>query len=391
MISVQEARELIARNATLLEAADMMLKDAAGCMLSEDVIAPYSIPAYPQSGMDGYALRYEDRRWPLLLVGEIPAGSDCEFVLKPGEAARIFTGAAVPEGADTVAIQEKVIVSEGKVIIEDSALTYGANVRPVGSEIERGQKALSAGTILTPAAIGFLAGMGITAVKVHPLPRVSIIVTGNELQMPGNPLAYGQVYEANSFVLHAALKAIGVEQLALYRSEDDPLLLNDILANALESSDVVIITGGVSVGAYDFTSEVFETCGVARIFHKIRQKPGKPLLFGKKDHKLVFGLPGNPASVLTCFYQYVLPALSALSGKPLCLPVREAYISASFKKPAGLTHFLKGYCHGNTVELSGGQESYKLNSFATANCLAEIPEAITDIQAGSKITVHLFS
>jgi molybdopterin molybdotransferase len=391
MLSVDEAREMIIANSKRLESVPMTLLDAAGLVLSKDIFAPYSIPAYPQSSMDGYALRFDGGHWPLKLVGEMAAGSNKAFTLKQGEAARIFTGAAVPTGADTVLIQEKARVEGNLLHIEDPNLITGANVRPVGSEITKGHKALPAGALLTPAAIGFLAGMGVVEVEAVPMPRISIIVTGNELQQPGQPLEYGQVYEANSFTLLSALKQIGIEPLALYRSGDDPVQLTDILSNALEASDVILMTGGVSVGAYDFTTAAFDACGVQKVFHKIKQKPGKPILFGESGSKLVFGLPGNPASVLTCYYQYVLPALGMLCGKDLRLPTQTISLKNEYKKPAGLTHFLKGYYDGISVELLSGQESYKLNSFARANCLAEIPEATTSLETGSEIRIHLFS
>jgi molybdopterin molybdotransferase len=199
------------------------------------------------------------------------------------------------------------------------------------------------------------------------------------------------VYEANSFTLVAALGQSGIEPLGLYRGGDDPDLLTEILMNAIEGSDVVLMTGGVSVGDYDFTTQAFDACGVRKIFHKIKQKPGKPILFGVKDEKLVFGLPGNPASVLTCYYQYVLPAVSRMCGANLSLPVREVPLKTAYNKPAGLTHFLKGYFDGERVELSGGQESYKLNSFAKANCLAEIAEDSTALQVGDAVKIHLFA
>ncbi len=391
MITVTRARELIQSVSKKLPAKTVHISEAAGLTLASDMIAPYNIPAYPQSGMDGYAFRFTGDRWPLTLAGEMAAGSNRAYILTQGQAIRIFTGAAVPAGADTVLMQEKARVEDGKLFIEDPNLVQGANVRPVGSEITLGDKALPSGTLLTPAAVGFLAGIGITGVEAIPLPKVSIIVTGNELQMPGLPLDYGQVYEANSFALLAALREIGMEPIALYRSGDDPLQLGDILENALEASDVVLMTGGVSVGAYDFTSGAFDSCGVSKVFHKIRQKPGKPILFGTKDTKLVFGLPGNPASVLTCYYQYVLPAFSTLTGRNLTLPLFTGVLKEDYKKPAGLTHFLKGYFNGETVELLSGQESYKLNSFAKANCLAEIAEPDTQVAAGCPVNIHLFS
>jgi molybdopterin molybdotransferase len=176
----------------------------------------------------------------------------------------------------------------------------------------------------------------------------------------------------------------------LYRSGDDPAQLTEILGNALENSDVVLITGGVSVGDYDFTTVAFEECEVEKVFHKIKQKPGKPILFGVKDEKLVFGLPGNPASVLTCFYQYVLQAFSVMTDHNLCLPTTKAPLKKSFKKPVGLTHFLKGFYKGEMVEILDGQESYKLNSFARANCLIEIPEDTTELEEFILVKIHLF-
>ena len=391
MISVEEAKGIIRENACRLNHQRVPLLKATGRVLARDIIAPYSIPAYPQSSMDGYAFAFRAGYRTYKLVGEMAAGSTKEFKLKEGDAIRIFTGAAVPAGADTVLMQEKARIEDGLLIIELDGVVPGANVRPVGSEIEAGSRALPAGALLTPAAIGFLAGAGITEVDVYPLPKVSIIVTGNELQTPGEPLVYGQVYEANSFTLVSALGKLGVEPLGLYRGADDPVQLTEILWNALEESDVVLMTGGVSVGDYDFTTLAFDACGVQKVFHKIKQKPGKPILFGVKDKKLVFGLPGNPASVLTCYYQYVLPAFSIMEGTNLNLPVINVPLKNAYKKAAGLTHFLKGYFDGEMVELLGGQESYKLNSFAKANCLAEFAEDITGLQEGEMVTIHLFA
>jgi molybdopterin molybdotransferase len=391
MIPVEEAKNLIVSHTTPLPKEKLALLQANGRVLAEGIIAPFSIPAYPQSSMDGYALHFDGSRFPKKLVGEMAAGSNKEFTLKPDEAIRIFTGAAVPAGANTVLMQEKARVEEGYLYMEDANLSAGANVRSVGSEIARGDLALPAGAMLTPAAIGFLAGIGITEVSVFPLPKVSIIVTGNELQTPGEPLAYGQVYEANSFTLVSALGQSGIHPLGLYRGHDDPDQLSEILMNALEGSDVVLMTGGVSVGDYDFTTQAFDACGVQKVFHKIKQKPGKPILFGVKEDKLVFGLPGNPASVLTCYYQYVLPAFSVMTDANLNLPVKHVPLITGIKKPAGLTHFLKGYFDGERVELLGGQESYKLNSFAKANCLAEIAEETIALQEGDAIKIHLFA
>jgi molybdopterin molybdotransferase len=389
MISVSEAKNIIQENVERLSPVYLSLEQSAGLILAKDIYAPVSIPAFPQSGMDGYAIAFSSIGKPIAMAGEQAAGANLHTQLKPGTAIRIFTGAVVPEGANTVVIQEKSKVVDGFLQIEDDKLKQGDNVRLPGTEIAKGALALSAGTRLTPPAIGFLAGMGIDLVEVIPNPRVSIIVTGNELQNPGTTPEYGKVYESNSFALIAALKQLHINDIEVYKSADDINILTMTLNEALSKSDIVLMTGGVSVGEYDFTVTASENCGVQKVFHKIKQKPGKPIFFGRKDEKLFFGLPGNPASVLTCFYEYVLIALEKMTEKKLQLKIKQALISSSYKKPTGITHFLKGIFDGTQVFLPEGQESYKLNSFARANCLVMIPESVTEVQAGEKVEIHL--
>lgn len=388
MISVEEARAQVTAVHPLLSVR-LPLQHAAGLILAEDLIAPKNIPAYPQSSMDGYAIAFDDANGVLQLEGVMPAGSNVAFQLEKGHAVRIFTGAAVPAGANTVVMQEKAMVEDGKLMLQCANLKYGDNVRPVGSEIQEGSLALAKGALLTPAAIGFLAGIGIAAVKVFPRPRVSIIVTGNELQHPGESLPYGQVYEANSFTLLAALQQLHITAVPVHRSPDDLPTLQRLLSLALQQSDVVLMTGGVSVGDFDFTGKAFEACQVSKVFHKVKQKPGKPLLFGTQQQKLVFGLPGNPASVLTCFYQYVLPALEQIMQAPPLVKKLFVALQQEYKKPIGLTHFLKAHFNGTGVQLLTGQESYKLSSFAAANCLAIVPEETVSMAAGDQIEIHI--
>ena len=197
MIHVKRANELIAESIRPLQPVSVPLSSAQGHVLAEDVFSQYDIPAYPQSSMDGYVIAFEAGKLDYQLDGEIAAGSNQQFQLKPGHAVRIFTGAAVPPGADTILVQEKSTIHQGQLQVNDLQLKKGDHVRPVGSEIEKGTKALSKGHLLNAASIGFLAGMGISSVTAFPQPRVTILVTGNELQLPGNPLEYGQVYESN--------------------------------------------------------------------------------------------------------------------------------------------------------------------------------------------------
>ncbi len=391
MISVQAAKKIISENVSSLEPIILQLQDSAGLILAEDVYATTDIPAFPQSSMDGYAFSFEGwkQHKKLKIAGEVAAGNNETFTLAPGNAVRIFTGAAVPAGADTVIMQEKTQVENGELKIEDEMLQQGNSVRSKGSEIKAGELALEKESILSPAAIGFLAGIGITDVKVYPNPAISIIITGNELQQPGKPLQHGQVYESNSFALKAVLEQRSIHNIQILYATDKSEIVTATLKKALEQSDVVLLTGGISVGDYDFVLRAATECGVEKLFHKIKQRPGKPLYFGKKENKLIFGLPGNPSSVLTCFYQYVFPALEKLSKRKLNLQALRVPLGKAFRKAAGLTHFLKGSYDGKTAIALDAQESFRLSSFAKANCLIQIEEDVMSLNEGELVDVYL--
>ena len=265
----------------------------------------------------------------------------------------------------------------------------GSNVRNKGSEIRSGDLALPKGAYLSAASLGFLAGIGITRVVVHPKPVVTIIVTGNELKTVGEPLQYGEVYESNSYALTAALKHFHIEPAKVIRVEDDPVALKKVIEQSMEESDLLLMTGGVSVGEYDFVKEVAGECGIKTLFHRIKQRPGKPLFFGMKGAKVVFGLPGNPSSVLTCFYEYVIPALKKMTNGRQQLVVLNAPLSASFRKSIPFTQFLKGYYDGTSVTPLTSQESYKMNSFARANCLIVLDELDVECKAGDLKEIHM--
>ncbi|WP_412465430.1 gephyrin-like molybdotransferase Glp [Pedobacter sp. KLB.chiD] len=387
MISVKEAKHLISQNIITLNPISIDVAKASGHILAANVYAKYDIPAFNQSSMDGYALKFEDHRQELRLIGEMAAGTGTKITIQNGETSRIFTGAPLPEGADTVVMQEKVRRIDGKITLHDPNLKMGLNVRDRGSEIKAGALAMEKGDLLSPAAIGFLAGIGINEISIYPMPKISIIVTGKELQQPGEVLEFGQVYESNSYSLSAALEQEGIEQIVVYKSDDDLDILKKVLQTALTNSDVVLLTGGVSVGDYDFVIEAASHCGIKQIFHKVKQKPGKPLFFGTKDQKLIFGLPGNPSSVLSCYYNYVLPAIKALSHQSNSVIAVEARLTHDYTKPLGLTHFLKGKYENGLVTPLRAQESYRLSSFAQANCLICLDEAKDHFKQNEMITV----
>ena len=391
LIPVSEAKQLIEEHIEASSPIQFHLNESAGLILAEDLFSLSDLPPFNQSSMDGYALNFEEwqKHQELLIDGESQAGLADLKTLKPQSARRIFTGAAVPPGADTVVMQEKTSIYNGKLSITDPQLVKGQNVRLQGSEAKANEMALEKNSYLSPAAIGFIAGLGINQILAYPQPSVSIILTGNELQSPGKPLQLGQVYDANSYALKAALNQTDIAKINILSSEDNLEVLSSVLKSALNQSDLILLTGGVSVGDYDFVVQATKENQVEQIFHKIKQKPGKPLFFGKKGKKYIFGLPGNPASVLNCFYEYVYPAIGILNNSKKDLIKIQAPLSKSQKKAAGLTQFLKGYYDGKMAHDLKAQESFRLSSFAKANCLIKLDENQTELTEGQLVEIHL--
>lgn len=389
LISVDEAKQMIMDHTQQLAPKQASLVEAAGLTLAQDVVALLDVPGFPQSGMDGYAFAWEKDRLTYHVDGEMAAGASQQLILEPGHAVRIFTGAPVPQGADTVVMQEKTEIINHELLVKDDKLVKGMNVRGIGTDISKGTIALTKGTKLIPSAIGFLAAIGEDTALVHPAPSVGIILTGNEIQHPGKELHYGQVFDSNSYALIAGFHQLHIHDVKVYFAKDDLNELTEKVKYALDQHDMVLLTGGVSVGDYDFTLKACEASGVQAIFHKVKQKPGKPLFFGKYEKKVVFGMPGNPASVLTGFYEYVYTALSVMMNQDIALKKIHAPLANDFKKAAGLTHFLKAWYDGEKVSLLTGQESYKMGSFTKANSFAIIPEETIEVNKGSMIEVHL--
>lgn len=395
MISVEEAKQLLLENVGILPAISVEVSDATGYALAENIIAPTDSPPFSQSAMDGFAVSlpvpfYTTEMVKFMITGETKAGDPPTEALSPGTAVRIFTGAPVPENTFCVVMQEKTTTVDYEVEIPLSALNKGSNIRLKACEIMKGTMAANKGMPINPAMCGFLSTLGITHTQVVRKPFISVLTTGNELKKPGSELVPGQIYESNSFTLQSAIKQCGYHTKSIDTVADEESELMDKARKMLNDSDVLILSGGISVGKYDLVAEVLQNLGVKKIFYKIAQKPGKPLYFGKQGEKLVFALPGNPAAALVCFYEYVLPALHKMSGHTrIGLRSIRLPLSKDFLVKGDRSLFLKAVVDGEMVGITEGQESNILMSFAVADALVYIPAGERIIRTGSLVEVHL--
>lgn len=387
MITVEKALELINNSIKKTDTITTIpISKALGYVLAKDILSPINMPPFRQSAMDGYALgSTEEEKFDL--IGEVKAGDDTDPNLEPGKAIRIFTGAPVPSGAKAVIMQEKVEIQDNQVILQEAVLP-NANIRPLGEQIKKEGIALPEGTTITAASIGYLASLGITHVNVYQKPSIAIIATGNELVPPGQTLKYGQVYESNSIMLSTALTKVGFADISYFKVEDEYDITLSLLENTISHYDAVLISGGISVGDYDFVGKALRALDVDEIFYKVKQKPGKPLYFAKKQGTTIFALPGNPASSLSCFYIYVLPALLKISGyKDYSLKRTTAISNLKYVKKGQRAEFLKAYTEDDKVTILDGQASSMLRSFALANALVYLQEDVTEVNIGDTVQV----
>ncbi|KAF2516976.1 molybdopterin molybdotransferase MoeA [Flavobacterium foetidum] len=386
MIEVKKALEIIGANSSIKIVKKVPIEKALGCILAETIYSPIAMPPFRQSAMDGYAFIHSMRH-QFDVVGISQAGDYADIKLKENQAVRIFTGAYVPKNADTVVMQEDVMVNGDSILIAKKPDQF-ANVRNKGEQINKEDVVFDADTLITPAAIGFFACLGITEVAIYKKPKVAILVTGNELVDRGKKLSKGKIYESNSVMLQAALKTIGINKAKVYRVKDHLKATKKALKTILKENDIVLISGGISVGDYDFVKDALLANGVAELFYKINQKPGKPMFFGSKKDTLVFALPGNPASSLTNFYIYVYPAIKNRMGfSNTHLPKIVRKLNADIENKTGKTLFLKALYDETHVTILEGQASSMLNSFAIANGLVIVEHDIQKIEKENLVTI----
>lgn len=392
MITVEQAKQILLENVNeITEHVTIKVTDALGYKLAEDIYATLDLPPFNQSNVDGYAINFLDSKehsWKV--IAEIKAGDEAKVEVNAGEATRIFTGAMVPENTTAIIMQEKITRSKDDINFVGAELIRGEHIRKKGSQIKSGELAVPKGVIINPAVIGFISSLGLSEIEVYRKPKVTLVITGNELQPAGSDLLAGRVYESNSSSLSAALTSMGLTIEQTLFVKDDKQRLSDTIMIALKNSDLILVSGGISVGDYDFVNEVLDENNTHSLFYKIAQKPGKPLFFGKNKHCFIFGLPGNPASALTCFYEYVYPCLKLMQGRVNCFLTKlELTSETDIPKKKGLANFLKAHVNGSSVLALDGQESFKTRSFTETNAFIYLPLEKENIKAGELVEVHL--
>lgn len=388
MISVTQALSIVNEHVFNAEPIEITIQESLNYVLAENVFAKISMPPFRQSAMDGYAVCLHATK-DYTVIGEVKAGDSEEFTLKPGEAVRIFTGAPVPHTANAVVMQEKVERNNIQIQLTELPIE-NQNIRPKGEQINENELAIKSNTLLTPSIISFLASLGIYTIKVYPKPKVGIVVTGNELIAPGTTYKKGKIYESNSILLATTLQNEGIKDYTIYKVEDDYEKTENTLQKAINENNFVLVSGGISVGDYDFVGKALENLETKKLFYKIKQKPGKPLFFGKNNKTYIFALPGNPASALTCFYIYALPMLRNFykHQNPHLIRTKKQ-LSHNYKVKGIRAQFLKAKYQNNTVKVLEAQSSAMIHSFNIANCLIFIPENTTELKSNTEVAIIL--
>ena len=409
MVSVDEARERILAAFVPLPAVRLPIVDALGLVLAEEIVADAPVPPFPNSAMDGFAVRAADTAGAsvetpvrLRVLGEAPAGYAPTVAVEPGTAVRIMTGAPVPDGADAVVRFEETDEWEmptgrngrraGAVAIRRPARP-GENIRPAGEDVAAGDRILACGTHLRPAEIGLLAALGRTHVAVHRRPRVAVLATGDEVVDPGAPLGPGQIRNSNSSTVAAMVRRCGGEPVLLGVARDTTAELRAKLAEARQS-DVIVTTGGVSTGDYDFVKDVLQMEGRIDLW-QVRIKPGKPLAFGRIGDVPLLGLPGNPVAAAVAFAQFARPAIRKLLGHAnLDVPTDQARLLDRVENRGGRRHFVRVRVEpdeeaGYTARLAGAQGAGILTSLVLGNGLMVIPEHLSVAEPGAVLPVQM--
>jgi molybdopterin molybdotransferase len=388
-LGIEEARERVLAEVGALAAEDVPLEQALGRVLAEDVAAELPVPPFDSSAMDGFAL-VAGPAAELPVVGESRAGHPFAARLEPGTAVRISTGAVVPDGADAVVPVERTEEDGERVRVPDT--DAGANVRYAGEDVHAGEVVVPAGTRLGPAEIGVAAALGRAVLRCAVRPRVALVVTGDELARPGDPLEPGHIYSSNGYALAAQVERAGAELTGVASAPDTAAGTRAAIEQALGGADVVCVSGGVSVGPHDHVRSAMAALGVEESFWGVRLRPGKPTWFGTRDDTLAFGLPGNPVSAIVTFHLFVRPALAALQGADPAARRLTAAIGEDVRRNPQRAQAVRVRLSsdaGLRATPTGPQGSHQLTSMLGADGLALIPAGEGVLAAGEDVQVDL--
>jgi molybdopterin molybdotransferase len=393
-MSVSQAKAFIQQFLSPVEATETItIRESLGRVLSKDIISPCNVPNHDNSAMDGFAYKFDNANKPLKIIGTAFAGKPYEGNIQSSECIKIMTGAVIPAGVDTVVMQERTTTIDNMLTITEMP-QKGANIRLAGEDLSLGQTVLAKGHLVRPADLGLIASLGQGEVEVYRKLKVAFFSTGDELVGVGQPLEDGQIYDSNRYTLYGMLTRLGVEVDDLGAIPDQIDLLESTLLDAASNHDVVITSGGVSVGEADHMKTLLAKHGQV-LFWKINMKPGRPLAYGKVNNAHYFGLPGNPVATMVAFYQFVRDALVVLMGSTIRpMPLLSIECSAPIKKAKGRTEFVRGllYIDGGIwkVKPTGNQSSGVLSSMSAANCFIVLDEAVGNCEAGTSVQVQMF-
>jgi molybdopterin molybdotransferase len=392
-MSVAQARSFIQHFLEPVTETEILpLRESLGRVLAADIISPSNVPNHNNSAMDGYAFKFSEGIKVIKVIGTAFAGRPFAGVVKAGECVKIMTGAVIPVGADTVVMQERTAIKSDSLTLLE-APKQGANVRLAGEDLKLGQTVLAKGNAMKPADIGLVASLGIAEVQIFRKLKVAFFSTGDELKSVGEKLQEGQIYDSNRYTLYGMLSRLNVQINDLGNVPDDPKLLEKTLLQAAKNHDAVITSGGVSVGEADYMKALLAKHGQV-LFWKINMKPGRPLAYGKVNSAHYFGLPGNPVSAMVTFYQFVQPALQALSGEGCrAVPFFRVECTEPIKKATGRTEFQRGMLFESNgtwkVKPLPNQGSGILSSMSIANCFIVLNESVGNCEAGEMVNVQL--
>ncbi|HET6506614.1 MAG TPA: gephyrin-like molybdotransferase Glp [Baekduia sp.] len=386
--SVDEARSALLAAVRPLAPVNLPVADVLGLVLAEEVTAAHDVPAFANSAMDGFATRGGRAGERLRVVGESRAGTPFDGTVEPGQAVRISTGAALPDGADGV-LQLERVQDDGDTVTLGDDVPAGRNVRAAGDDLKGGSRVLRAGTRVGPAELGVAIGAGRMQLLVHPRPRLAVVTTGDELVPPGTPLRPGQIHDSNGPTLSALAARAGAEVVGHGHAVDDPEATQAVIAGALDAADVLVLAGGVSVGPHDHVKASLDALGVREILWRVALKPGKPTWLGERDGKLVLGLPGNPVSAYVTFLLFARPALNALQGADAAVPRSEARLAAAVPRNPDRDELIRvRRTPDGTVEPTGPQGSHVLSSLLGADGLAIVPRGEGELPAGATVVLE---